>query len=105
MAKEIQSIEEFDAILAQGGKTVVDFFATWCPPCKVMGQVIEEIQGEYPDVNFIKVDTDKLPAIAQRYGVYSIPQINLILNGKEANKLVGSRPASAFKDELNRAFN
>ncbi|MDD4531957.1 MAG: thioredoxin family protein [Bacilli bacterium] len=105
MSKEIQSVEEFDTLLAEGGKIVVDFFATWCGPCKMMGRVIEDVENDYPDVNFVKVDVDQLPAIAQRYGVYSIPQINLFLNGTEANKLIGSRPASAFKAELDKAFN
>ncbi|MFA6796464.1 MAG: thioredoxin [Bacilli bacterium] len=105
MSKEIQSVEEFDALLAQGGKIVVDFFATWCGPCKMMGRVIEDVQNDYPDVNFVKVDVDQLPSIAQRYGVYSIPQINIFANGVEVNKLIGSRPQSAFKEELDKAFN
>lgn len=105
MSKEIQTVEEFDALLAEGGKIVVDFFAVWCGPCKMMGRVIEDVQDDYPDVKFVKVDVDQLPSIAQRYGVYSIPQINLFLNGNEANKLIGSRPASAFKAELDKAFN
>lgn len=79
--------EDFNNLIANK-KVVVDFFATWCGPCKMFGPIFEKT-AEKSDITFIKVDTDKHPHIAKEYGIMSIPTILLLDNGKVINKHIG----------------
>ena len=67
------------------GKVLVDFYADWCGPCRMMSEVLEEIEN----VNILKVNVDKFPKIAQMYGVMSIPTLLLFQNGKIVKSNVG----------------
>ena len=67
------------------GKILVDFYADWCGPCRMMGEVLEEIE----DIDILKVNVDKFPLIAQQYGVISIPTLILFYNGKVIKSNVG----------------
>jgi len=69
-------------------KAVVDFYATWCGPCKMFGPVFEDASKEN-DFNFIKLDVDKYSDVAREYGVMSIPTIILFENGKEVKRFTG----------------
>ena len=90
---------EFDALLADGKTILVDFFATWCGPCKMLAPVLEEVAPDYPDVEFVKVDVDDEPDLARRYGVSVIPTLFVIKNGEVTANTKGYLNA----DEL-RAF-
>jgi len=70
------------------GVAVVDFYATWCGPCKMFGPVFEEVSKEM-DINFIKLDVDNSPDIARKYGVMTIPTIILFKNGEEVKRNTG----------------
>jgi len=94
MVKEINS-EEFKEVIKEG-KVVVDFFATWCGPCKMLSPVMDNIANDLQDVKFFKVDVDKNEDIAREYGIMSIPTIIVFKNGEIVNTLVGLRS----KDEL-----
>lgn len=74
---------------------VVDFYASWCGPCKMFGPIFEEISKEN-NINFIKLDVDKYSDIAREYGVMSIPTIILFKNGQEVKRYTGFMP----KEEL-----
>ena len=76
-------------------KAVVDFFATWCGPCKMLGPVFEEVSKE-KDINFVKVDIDNFEDICREYKVMSVPTLILFENGKEVKRNVGFIP----KEEL-----
>ncbi len=78
--------EDFNKLIEK--KTLVDFFATWCGPCKMLGPILEEASKE-TDVNFVKVDVDQFNDLAISYGVMSIPTIILFENGKEVKRQVG----------------
>lgn len=78
------------------GKVLVDFYATWCGPCKMMHPVIDEVAKDYPELKIIKVDVDQHEDLAMDYGVMSIPTLILFENGEEKNKNVGFTP----KDKL-----
>ena len=96
MVKEILS-DEFKTVI-NGGKVVVDFFATWCGPCKMLSPVMDEISNELSDINFYKVDVDKNEDIAREYGIMSIPTIIIFENGKVVNSLVGLRSKTELKE-------
>lgn len=69
-------------------KILVDFYADWCGPCKMLGEVLETIE----EIDILKVNVDEFPELAQKYGVMSIPTLIYLDNGKEKNKLIGFAP-------------
>jgi thioredoxin 1 len=90
MAHIIQSVEEFDALL-QGEKPVlVDFFATWCGPCRMFAPTFDEFAADHDEVACVKIDVDQLGEIAKRFGIMSIPTIILFKNGEPAKKNAGT---------------
>lgn len=91
MPKHVNSIAEFDAEIKEG-KVLVDLFATWCGPCRMLSPIVDEVEKEHPEVKFIKVDVDELPQVAARYDVVSIPTLVVLENGNLVNKAVGFMP-------------
>ena len=72
------------------GITLVDFFATWCAPCRMMAQILPDIESELDGkVKIVKVDVDKNPNLARQYGVMSIPTLIIFKDGKEQEKHIG----------------
>lgn len=85
--------ESFEKIIAQDGKTVlVDFWATWCGPCRMIAPVLEEVAKERPDVTVCKVDVDEERELALEYGVSSIPTLLVFRDGKLVNQSIGAIP-------------
>lgn len=77
---------------------VVDFWAVWCGPCKMMNPIVEELETELKDqVEFEKVNVDENQEKAQKYGVLSIPTYVIEKEGKEVDRLIGARSKEAFK--------
>ncbi len=81
-------------------KAVVDFYASWCGPCKMFAPIFEEVANEM-DFNFIKVDTDNNSDLARGYGVMSIPTIILFENGSEVKRYIGFMSKEEFIKFLN----
>ena len=81
----------FDVVVSEG-VTLVDFYADWCGPCKMMGPVLDELAQEMPEVQFRKVNVDEEPELAKQYGIMSIPALKLFKNGKVVNEQVGFAP-------------
>ena len=94
--------DQFDEVTNQQGKKVlVDFFATWCGPCKMLAPAIESIGGKYGDKAVIaKVDVDANPGLAAKYGVMSIPTVIFFKDGKEIDRKVGVQPADVYTKTL-----
>ena len=93
MIIHVNNMEEFDAKIASG-RVLVDFFATWCGPCKMLSPILEEVdeRGEAGDLLIVKVDVDEAPEIAQRFHIQSIPTLVLFHDGKIANSALGYMP-------------
>ena len=77
---------------------LVDFYADWCGPCKMMGPVVEEVSGELSGVKVCKINIDENMEIAQRYGVMSIPTFIAFKNGEISGKQIGAVPKGALVD-------
>ena len=93
--------ENFDQEVLQAGQTVlVDFYADWCGPCKMMGPVVEEIANEEAGVKVCKINIDEEMAVAQKYGVMSIPTFIAFKNGEIAGKQIGAVPKSKLQDMI-----
>ena len=75
---------------------LMDFWAPWCGPCRMVGPVVEEIAAERADIKVCKVNVDEQPELAGQFGVMSIPTLVVIKNGKIVRQAVGARPKSAI---------
>lgn len=88
---------ELDELLKEKNLLLVDFWATWCGPCRMVAPIIEQVADKYGDkLTVAKVDIDEHGDLAERYGVMSIPTIVLFKNGKEVARDVGARPLAAY---------
>ena len=103
MAEQI-NITNFDEKVLQASRPVlVDFFATWCGPCKMMAPVIDELADELAgQVDVYKIDVDDNPELAQRYGVMSIPTLIVFENGEVKNQTMGAQPKPALMQLLSK---
>lgn len=93
----IQYEKDFKKLIEE--EAVVDFYATWCGPCKMFGPIFEETSKE-KDINFIKLDVDKASEVAREYGVMSIPTIILFKNGEEIKRHTGFISKEEFNEFL-----
>ena len=98
MDKIINS-QEFDNTI-ESGVVVVDFFATWCGPCKMLSPVIDELSGELENVNFVKVDIDQSMDLAQKFKIVSVPTLKVFKNGEEVDTLMGFMPKEVLKSKV-----
>ncbi|MDY0214280.1 MAG: thioredoxin [Bacilli bacterium] len=76
----LEDAKDFQKLIAEGD-VLVDFYADWCGPCRMLGPVLEQVEKERPDVTILKVDVDTFGALAQQFSVFSIPTLKLMKNG------------------------
>ena len=92
MIKHLENENDFDTIIKS--KILVDFYADWCGPCKMIGPILEELT----DIDVLKVNVDEFQDIANRYGVMSIPTLILFQDGNEKAKLIGLKSKEEIEE-------
>ncbi|MBC7486223.1 MAG: thioredoxin [Cytophagaceae bacterium] len=102
MGKAIEITDaNFDEIIKTGQPVLVDFWAEWCGPCKMIGPVVEELAGEFEGKAVIgKINVDDNPAISARFGIRSIPTLLVFKNGEIVDKQIGAVPKTALADKI-----
>ena len=96
--------KDFDAqVLESEQPVLVDFWAEWCGPCHAIAPVLDQIAEERSDLKVVKLNIDEQPAVAQRYGVMSIPTLILFKDGEPAAAAVGAMPKSMLEERLGLA--
>ena len=101
MAK-IATNTSFDGLLADEKLVIVDFWATWCGPCRMLSPLLDEVEEEMADkITVVKVNVDDADEIAMRYRIMSIPTLLFFKNGQIVDKTVGAMPKSTLVDKIN----
>ena len=88
MLKHINNVAEFDEAVKEG-LVLVDFFATWCGPCKMLTPVLEEVANENPALSVLKIDVDEVGPLAAKFGIQAIPTLILFKDGQQVATRMG----------------
>ena len=102
MATTKVTTADFDSVVLKSVTPVlVDFWAEWCGPCRAVGPILEEISNEYGDkLKIVKLNTDEEGSIAMKYGISSIPTMNVFVGGEIVKTIVGAKPKPALLKDL-----
>lgn len=102
---EITSKAQLDEIIASGKQIIVDCFATWCGPCRVIGNVLEELEKEYADkVTFVKCNVEDNEEVAEAYLIKNIPTLLFIKDEEVVEKTTGAIPKNKLMAKINEVF-
>ena len=101
MITEIHAEEAFrKEIATREGLSLIDFWATWCGPCRMLGPVLEQLAADRPDVTVAKVDVDEQRELAIQYRVMSVPTVIFLKDGKEVDRKIGVREPVEYTERL-----
>ena len=105
MAAIVITKENFDSeVVKADGTVLVDFWATWCGPCRMLSPIVDTVASEHPEVKVGKINVDEQPELAQQFGVMSIPTLILFKDGQVVDTLVGYHPKAALEDLIKKAL-
>lgn len=104
MVHKIKTVTEFDSFLKDHEDVLVDVYAEWCGPCKMLAPIIEQVSSERPKISFCKVDIDLVEEVQQRYDVLSVPTLLFIRNGQVIKEQIGYLPASDILKLIDTTF-
>ncbi|WP_295765514.1 thioredoxin [uncultured Oscillibacter sp.] len=105
MAVKHVKTAEFDEVIGGAPLAMVDLWAPWCGPCRMVGPVIEELAARYEGKAVVaKVNVDEEPRLAERFGVMSIPTVIFLKQGREFDRKVGAYPAEVYSETLDKAL-
>ena len=99
---ELNSIAEFEKTIKENDIVLLDFWASWCGPCKMFGPIFEAASEEYPDYVFAKINTEEAVELAQAFGITSIPTLGIFREEIMVFKQPGMVPEEALKDLINQ---
>jgi thioredoxin 1 len=99
--KQVTDATFDEEVLKSGKPVLVDFWAEWCGPCRMIAPILEQIAAEHPDkLEIVKLNTDENPETAAKYGVLNIPMLNVYVKGEVAKTIVGAKPKRALLKDL-----
>lgn len=102
MVKQVSEQDFNNEVLKENGVVVVDFWATWCGPCKMIAPIIEDLSAQLGDVKFVKLDVDKNPSIANDFKITTIPTLKMFKNGEVVDTVIGFRPKDDLEDTIKK---
>ena len=105
MVEHVNDSNFQNEVLNSNGPVLVDFWATWCGPCRMMAPAVEEVSNNMDELKVVKMDVDQNPVTANMYGIQSIPTLILFKDGEPLGKLVGFRRANQIEAALKGALN
>ncbi len=99
MVKEINA-EDYEQLKESTKPIVIDFHATWCGPCKILSPILEELQEEMAEVEFVKLDVDQFPEISGANQVMGVPTVVIIKDGEIKDRFVGVQPKETIREKI-----
>ena len=95
--------QEFEELIKENKPTLVDFFATWCGPCKMLSPILEQVEaGANGEFNVVKIDVDESYDVAKKFGIMSVPTMIIFKNGEEQEKIVGLRQKTQIEEAIKK---
>lgn len=101
----IHNKEEFKQLLEENNKVIIDFYATWCGPCKMLAPIIKELAAEINDVKIVKVDVDEATELAEMFNIMSIPTILYFKDKQVVLTELGFKPKAKILENIAKVFN